>query len=379
MSPGRQRFSGRAAIVGVGCSEFSRASQTTVADLALVAARRALDDAGLDPADLDGVLTYHENDSVGALELARGLGAGALRWHNDILGGGSQCASILADAAMAIDNGLATRVLVVRALNGRSGTRMGQISTLPADDARQFTLPFGLVGPPHRFALTCRLFLERTGLDEDDLAAVAVHARAQAAANPQALRREPLTVAEHHASRTIASPLRLLDCCQETDGACALVIGPTGERPPSRPAAAIHAVVRGAGPGAGAIDLEQDLGAIFSRYVADELYAAAGMVPGDVDLAVLYDAYTFVVLAQLADFGFCEPPEAGDAVRAGAIALNPHGGLLSEAHVHGLNGVVEAVRQLRGEAGERQRGGVEVALCTGFGGAMGSAALLTAV
>jgi acetyl-CoA acetyltransferase len=378
MSAGRQRFSGRAAIVGVGSSAFSRDSGTTVTDLAATAVSEALADAGLAPADVDGILTYHENDSVGAWEIARALGVGALRWHNDITGGGSQCASILADAAMAIDNGLAARVVVVRALNGRSGTRMGQIATLPGDDARQFTLPFGLAGPPHRFALTCRIFLERAGLDEDDLAAVAIHARTRASLNPRALRREPITVADHHASRMIASPLRLLDCCQESDGACALVITATGDRATSRPAAAIHAVARVAGPGAGSLDTEEDLGAIFSAYIAQDLYANAGMTPGDVELAVLYDPYTFVVLAQLADLGFCAPGEAGDFVREARLPLNPHGGLLSEAHVHGLNGVVEAVRQLRGEAGPGQLGSPSVALCTGFGGTMGSAAVLTA-
>jgi acetyl-CoA acetyltransferase len=378
MSGARQQMSGRAAVVGIGSSPFSRASGTTVSELALMAATNALDDAGLKADEIDGVLTYHENDSVGALELARGLGIGAIRWHNDILGGGSQCASILGDAAMAIDNGLARRILVFRALNGRSGTRMGQASTLPHEDAAQFSLPFGLAGPPSRFALTCRVFLSRAGLDEDDLAAVAVHARACASTNDRAVRREPLTVADHHSSRMIASPLRLLDCCQETDGACALVVTDRRDAAVERPAAAIHTVVRVAGPGSGSIDSEQDLGAIFSAFLADALYESSDMSPHDIDLAILYDAYTFVVLAQLADLGFCEAGEAGDLVRSGAIALNPHGGLLSEGHIHGLNGVVEAVRQLRGEAGTRQRGAPEVALCTGFGGTVGSAAILRA-
>ena len=372
-------YRGHAAVVGTGCSTFSRAAGTTVAVLALQAASAALQDAQLEPGDIDGILTYQENDSVGALQLARELGVGAVRWHNDILGGGTQCASILGDAAMAIENGLAARVLVFRALNGRSGVRMGRISTLALEDAAQFTLPFGLAGPPQRFALTCRLFLKRAGLDEDDLAAVAVRARECAIVNGQAMVRTPMTVDDHHASRMIASPLRLLDCCQETDGACAIIVCAARDVPAQARAAAIHTVVRGAGPGSGSLDTEEDLGVIFSRFIADELYRSSGMAPANIDLAILYDPYTFVVLAQLADFGFCAEPDSGAFVRAGELALNTHGGLLSEGHIHGLNGVVEAVRQLRGTAGDRQHGAPEVALCTGFGGTVGSAAVLTAI
>jgi acetyl-CoA acetyltransferase len=376
-------FAGRAAVVGVGWTPFSKASGVTVGDLATTCVLDAVADAGLQLGDVDGLLSYAMNDSVPVLGLARSLGLDRLRWHQDMFGGGTQAASILGDAAMVIDAGLADVVVIYRALNGRSGKRMGQVAVGHAEDAH-FYGQYGLAGPVQLYALAAQRHLHETGQTDDDLGAVAVELRAHALRNPRALMRTPLTLEDHHASPMVATPLRRFDCCQETDGGCALVVTST-ERARSlpHPPVTIRSVVRGGGPGCSALDRAEHIAGVFSQYLADDLWRTAGMRPADVDLAQLYDAYTWVVLRQLEDLGFCPPGESGAFVRDGGLRLdgatptNTNGGLLSEAYVHGLNNVAEAVVQLRHEAGDRQVPEAQVALCTGFGGSFGTAAVLT--
>ncbi|WP_017538973.1 thiolase C-terminal domain-containing protein [Nocardiopsis halophila] len=376
----------RAAVVGVGATPLARASGRTPLALAAQAARAALDDAGMAADRVDAVLSYHLNDSAPATDLARELGLARLGWHNDMHGGGTQCASVLGDAAMLVATGQAETVLVHRSLNGRSGRRMTGLGLRQGEGVeRQFTLPYGLAGPAAQFALVARRYLHDAGLGERDLAAVVESSRAQAAGNPRALRREPLPWSAYLEEPVIAEPLRRADCCQEADGACALVVA-GARRPEAEGAPRIRAVVRGGRPSLSRLDRSPDPGAVFSDEVAPRLYAASGMRPCDVDAAYLYDAYSFLVPRQLADFGLVEPGEmarvlreggvtAAGAERAGGVPVNPHGGLLSEGYVHGLNNVAEAVRELRGDGAGRIPG-ASTALCTGFGGAYGSAALL---
>lgn len=374
----RQGFSGKAAIAGVGMTALSRESGRSELQLAAEAARGALADAGIERPD--AILSYHLNDSAPVLYLARELRLGEIGWHNEIYGGGTQSASILADAAMLIDSGLARNVLVYRALNGRSGRRMNTLGLkLGEGTEEQFTHPYGMAGPVHQFALAAQRYLHDAGLSWKHLFAVVEQSRKHAGRNPRALRREPVDVAGYLESPMVASPLRRLDCCQETDGACALVI--TGaDRAPDAPR--IHAVVRGGGPGASTMDKAEDVTRIFSSYVAGPLYEAAGMKPSDIDVALLYDAYSWLVPRQLEDFGLVARDALGEVLSAGETSyegrfpVNPHGGLLSEGYVHGLNNVAEAVRQLRGDS-TSPVAGAGVALCTGFGGSYGSAAILT--
>jgi acetyl-CoA acetyltransferase len=371
---GLQGFSGTAAIAGVGMTELSRESGRTELDLAVEAARTALDDAGVERPD--AIVSYHLGDSAPVLYVARRLGLARLGWHNEIYGGGTQSASILGDAAMLIDAGLAETVLVYRALNGRSGRRLNALGLRLGEGAEeQFTHPYGMAGPVHQFALAAQRYLHDTGLTERHLHAVVARSRDHAAGNPRALRRAPLSADDYLASPVVAAPLRRVDCCQETDGGCALVVIPA-RRAPAAPR--IHAVVRGGGPGASTMDKAADVTRIFSAYIAPALYEAAGMRPDDIDVALLYDAYSWLVPRQLEDFGLVARPELAGRLTAAAGSagsvldmVNPHGGLLSEGYVHGLNNVAEAVRRLRTGAGE-------VALCTGFGGSYGSAAILTA-
>ncbi|WP_433045992.1 thiolase C-terminal domain-containing protein [Dactylosporangium sp. CS-033363] len=375
-------FPRTAAVAGVGATELSRDSGVPVAALATRAVLAALADAGMTVADVDAVIDYQVGDSVSAVALAKTLGVGEFGWVEDVWGGGQHAASILGRAAMLVDSGAARTVVVYRALNGRSGRRMGQVAVgQPGEE--QFYGLYGLAGPPQLFALAARRFLHDRGTGADDLAAVAIQMRTHAMANPGALMREPLDRAGYDASPFVAEPLRRLDCCQETDGACALVVtGLDRARGGPHPAVTIRAVTRGGGPGSSTQDRATDLGALFSRYLAGRLWAAAGLGPGDIDLAQLYDAYTWVVLGQLEDFGFAERGGAGDLIRAGGathggrIPLNLNGGLLSEGYVHGFNNVVEAVRQLRHEAAGRQVRDAATALVTGFSGSFGSAAVL---
>lgn len=381
----RQTFSGVAAVGGVGMTELSKASGRSVGELAVEACREALDDAGLSVRDVGAVLDYHLGDSVHVNTLAENLGAKPGIWTNEMYGGGTQSASILGDAAMLIEARIADVVLVFRALNGRSGVRMGQhAGSMGAAGDRQFTDPYGLLGPVHTFALSARRWMADSGATADDLAAVVLQSRALAASNPRAIMGEGMELSSYLASPLVATPLRRVDCCLETDGAVALVVARAEIVDATRPGSPrIHAVVRGGEAGATSPERAASIGTIYSAQLAGRLYEAAGMTPSDVDLALIYDAYSPIVLQQLEDWGLTERGGAGEAVRAGEtlpggrIPVNPHGGLLSEGYVHGFNNIAEAVRQLRGDAASHQVAEPEVALCTGFGGSYGSALVLT--
>ena len=353
-----QPFAGKAAVAGIGMTALTRASGRTELELAVEACRAACDDAGIEVREVDAVLSYHLNDSAPVTQVARALGMDRLGWHNDLAGGGTQAASILGDAAMLVHAGLARNILIYRALNGRSGKRMNVVSTGPQE---RFT--YGMAGPIPMFAMAATRYLHETGLGERHLHAVVAQSRANAATNPRALRREPLPYEDYLARPYVCTPLRTVDCCQETDGACALLISGVLGGP------RVQAVVRAGGPGSSAMDRAPDVTAIFSAYVAPMLWQSSGMRPSDVDAAMLYDAYSWLVPRQLEDFGVVARSELGPYLIERRHAwVNPHGGLLSEGYVHGLNNVAQAVRELRD--------GREVALVTGFGGSYGSAALL---
>ncbi|WP_214413049.1 thiolase C-terminal domain-containing protein [Sphaerisporangium fuscum] len=361
-----QEFAGRAAVAGIGMTGLTRRSGRTELELAVEASRAALADAGIEPGEVDAVLSYHLNDSAPVVQVARALRIGTLGWHNDISGGGTQAASILGDAAMLISTGTAANVLVYRALNGRSGTRMNTVSTGPQE---RFTIPYGMAGPVPMFALAAQRYLHDTGLTEEHLHAVVAQSRENAAGNPRALRREPLPLAEYLAKPYVCTPLRTADCCQETDGACALVVRDARLAPE---APRVHAVVRGGGPGCSTMDRAPDVTTIFSAYVAPMLWKTSGLTPRHVEVPLLYDAYSWLVPRQLEDFGLAERADLGPYLLGrGHRKVNPHGGLLSEGYVHGLNNLAQAVRELRG-------GDHGTALVTGFGGSYGSAALLVA-
>jgi len=361
----------RAAIVGVGYTELSRDSGVSTLTLGCRAILAALDDAGLRPDQVDGIATHRVGDSVLPSVLAQALGIGDLRWYLDQFGGGSTSHAVVGQAALAVHAGLAEVVVCYRAINARSEFRMGGSGRPPVDAVEtQYQAPYGYFAPPQQFAMAAREHMLRWGTTHEHLGAVAVAQRAFAVHNERALQRKPITLDDYLASRFVVEPFRLLDCCLETDGAVALVVT-SAER--ARDLRRRPVLIRGAAWGSGRTlysNQEPDATLTSAARVAPRLWALAGVGPGEIDVAELYDCFTYTVLVQLEDYGFCRKGEAGELVASGATRLggrlpvNTHGGFLSEGYVHGLNHVCEAVSQLRGDAGARQVEGAELALST---------------
>lgn len=359
------------AIVGIGYTELSRSSGVSTLTLALRAIMAALEDAGLRPSDVDGLTTFRVGDSVLPMIVAQSLGIRDLRYFVDQFGGGSASHSIVGQAALAVHAGIADCVVCYRALNARSEFRMGGTGRPPVDAVEtQYQAPYGYLAPPQQFAMAARAHMDRYGTTAEQLGAVAVAQRAHAIPNERALMRHPMTMDDYLGSRPVVEPFRLFDCCLETDGAVALVVTST-ER--ARDLRQRPVLIRGAAWGSGQTlysNAQPDPTRTAAADMAPRLYEMAGVGPSDIDLAELYDCFTYSVLVQLEDYGFCQKGESGAFVESGAtrlggsIPVNTHGGFLSEGYVHGLNHVTEAVSQLRHDAGERQVAGAEVALST---------------
>lgn len=370
----------RTAVVGIGASDYSRNSGRSVMTLARDACARAIRDAGLQADQVDGVVTFAAGgDSVMAVSVASALGLPKLNWFADVSGGGNAAVSIIADAVHAIVSGTCQTVVAYRAMNGRSGTRMGQSGVhRGAGGEYQFTLPYGYVTPPQWFAMWCRRHMHTYGTTNRQLGSIAVTLRAHAAQNERAVMRRPITLEDYFNSRWINDPFRMLDCCQETDGACALVIT-TADRAQDcpHPPVYIRALAYGTGGNASWYHWP-DYSFVGAQYIAIDLWARSGLGPGDMDFAQIYDCFTYSLLAQIEDFGFCAKGEGGPFAENGRLGLggnlpvNTAGGLLSEAYIHGLNHSFEAVSQLRGDAGVRQVAGAEVGLVSGGTGIFGS-------
>ncbi len=356
----------RAAIVGIGATEFSKNSGRSELTLAVEASRAALADCGLRPEHVDGMVTFTMENNP-EIDLARTLGIPALRYFSRIhYGGGAACATIL-HAAMAVATGVAEVVLCYRAFNERSGVRFGSgVASRPAvpnteNSANAFYSPFGLLTPAQRVAMFAQRYMHEYGATSADFGRVAVACRRHAATNPRAwFYDKPITLDEHQSSRWIVEPLHLLDCCQESDGAQALIVT-TAARARDLPHA--PALVRAAAQGS--TTGQQSMTSYYREsitalpemgLVAEQLWAGSGIGPSDIQTAVIYDHFTPLVLPQLEEFGLAPRGEARHFISDGAIELggqlpiNTHGGQLGEAYIHGMNGIAEAVRQVRGTA-----------------------------
>jgi acetyl-CoA acetyltransferase len=356
----------RAAIVGVGATEFSKDSGRSELRLAAEAVRAALADAGLTPHDVDGLVTFSMDNNT-EIAVAREVGVPSLAFFSRIqYGGGAACATVQ-QAAMAVATGVADVVVCYRAFNERSGQRFGQVSSALAQvptssgvDAG-WSYPMGLGTPAGQVAMVARRYMHVYGATSEDFGRVAVADRKHAATNPNAFfYGKPITLEEHQASRWIVEPLHLLDCCQESDGGVAVVVTSV-ERARDLPNPPV--IVRAAAQGSGS-----DQYVMTSYYrdaltglpemglVGDQLWRQAGLAPEDIDVAVLYDHFTPFVLTQLEELGFCPRGEARHFIADGALEiegrlpLNPNGGQLGEAYIHGMNGIAEGVRQVRGAA-----------------------------
>ncbi|WP_306324319.1 MULTISPECIES: lipid-transfer protein [unclassified Streptomyces] len=372
---GADRLGGQAAIVGIGATEFSKDSGRSELKLAVEAVHTALDDAGLTPADVDGMVTF-TMDTNPEITVAQAAGIGELSFFSRVhYGGGAACGTVQ-QAALAVASGVADVVVCYRAFNERSGRRFGSgvQHREPSVEgvALGWNLPFGLLTPASWVAMTAQRYLHTYGLTPEAFGHVAVTDRKYAATNPAAYFYEkPITLEDHAASRWIVDPLRLLDCCQETDGGQAIVVTSVERaRELPNPPAVIRAAAQGAGRAQEQMTSfyrDELTGLPEMSVVARQLWRSAGLGPDDIDVGILYDHFTPFVLMQLEEFGFCKPGEAAGFVAEERLPLNTHGGQLGEAYLHGMNGIAEGVRQVRGTAVNQIPGAATALVTAGTG------------
>lgn len=383
-----------AQIVGIGQTEYrpwGRIEDRDEFQLACEAIGAAAEDCGLPLSQIDGFATFADPDIDSAV-LQHALGLDRLRFDASVWGGrgGASCGAVSL-AAMAVESGQANYVVVFRSLCQGQTRRYGKFYAQRMHAS--LTAPFGLLTAPQHLALIVQRYRHDFGFDTGHLASIAITCRDNALRNPRAVKHgEPLKMAEYLSARMVAEPFRVYDCCLETDGACALIVT-SSERARDLKAkpvgilAAVHGGERGWSTGGmGAHNMpESAYTSGNQRELAGELYSRAGVSPRDVDVIQIYDHFTGMVLLALEDFRFCGRGEAPAFVAegnlqwpSGRFPMNTAGGSLSEAYVHGLNHVLEGVRQLRGESTSQV---VDARLClvTGGSGVSPSSALLLAV
>jgi acetyl-CoA acetyltransferase len=375
-------FAGKAAIVGIGQTEFSRHAGRTELQLACEAVTAAVGDAGLTPGDVDGLVSYTV-DPVEETELVRSVGIAEVAYSSRIPYGGGGSMGVLLHAASAVASGAAEVVVAYRAIRARSGaTRFGGAKVAPSPTsghsgttAMQWCMPFGVLTPASWMALNSTRYMHEFGVRSEDIGRAVVQLRAYAETNPAAWGyQRPMTLEDHQASRWIVEPcIHLLDCCQETDGSVAVVIT-SRERADDLPQLPVAI-----GAAAGAALFEQEIATDHYRgdlsvmegsvALARRLFGSFGFDREEIDVAMIYDAFSPILLMQLEALGFCGPGEAKDFVAEGnlgpdgSLPCNTNGGLIGEGYIHGLNLVLEGTRQLRGTA-VNQIPGARTALVT---------------
>jgi acetyl-CoA acetyltransferase len=363
------------AVVGVGYSPITRGGEHDVRRLTLTACRAALDDAGLQPNDVDAIVEYQfggaSGDSPMAVGAQRLLGISNLNVFNDIMGSGPSGLASAMDAAMAVASGACETALVYRCIT-RSAGHTGALRTGPvsASGADQFSAPYGLGGGIiHTMGMRKQRRIFELGGSSEDYGRIAINARTWAADNERAVLRDPISMDDYLASRSIADPLLLLDCDYPVNGACAAILT-TAERAAdlAQQPVLVDSLAYGTGANPDWV-YGDDLLFGGTRECSRRLWSRSSVGPGDVDVAELYDGFTHITISWLEALGFCGIGEFGDWVDGGArigpggsLPLNTHGGQLTEGRMHGLGFLTEAVLQLRGQCDDRQVPGAQVAV-----------------
>jgi len=366
---------GGAAVVGVAESDLGQvAPHMTPIDLMAQATVRALDDCGLSLADVDGVFAATAQARFAPMMLTEYLGINPTYIDGTQIGGSSFMAH-LAHAAMALQAGLCKVALIAYGSTQRSVSRA--LASPP--DYNPYEHPYRPFLPASAYALSAARHMHQYGTTREQLAEVAVAARLWAQKNPLAWDRGPLTIQDVLAARMVSAPLGVRDCCLSLDGGGAMIVT-TAERARDLPRPPVYALGMGEAVGHGSISNMPDLTTTAAAVSGPRAFAMAGLGPKDVQALSLYDAFTICPILFLEDLGFCAKGEGGPFVAGGAIApggklaVNTNGGGLSYCHpgMYGLLGMIECVRQVRGEAGERQIAGCDVALAHGNGGVLSS-------
>ncbi|HEY1921093.1 MAG TPA: thiolase family protein [Streptosporangiaceae bacterium] len=364
----------------MGESAFARGTPYSELQLCLQGARNACADRGCAPESIDG-LVIPGGRKFRVEDIVTGLGVRDLRFSSRTELGGASSVAAIGHAVAAIVAGLATRVLIVGGWRGYSDRRLGAggddllgklAQAFPAPQFRQgLEHPYGLIVPLQYYALQANRWLQEFEIDLAALAAVSLACRSHAQLNDKAVMRgRPLTIEDYLASPIVSDPFRVLDCCLETDGAAAVIVEESGR---GTGEVRVLAATEGRPDSPDDITNRPDMLGLGIAKAAPRAFETAGVGPDDIDFCELYDCFTFVVLRQLEEAGFCARGESPKLVAergitlGGGLPVNTHGGLLSEAHVLGLNHVTEAVRQLRGTCGDRQVQGARIGLVTGYG------------
>ena len=365
----------KAAVSGIGETAYTRGTSKSGLALQFEASLKAIADAGLSPRDIDGIIPYFPGGAIAEDHVAN-LGLPDLKLSVFVPMGGATCVAALQTAAMAVATGVCRHVLISVGRTGYSGARASErLLQFPQFAlAGEFEAPIGIFAPAQLYAPGARRHMELYGTTPRHLAEIAVVTRQHAILNGNAVMTKPLTVEEHHASRMISDPFRLFDCSLESDGGAAIIVSAAeAARDLAKPRVSIMGVAEGHPDSPASIAQRPDLLEFGLVKAAPRAFGMAGVTPADIDVAEIYDCFTFTVINQLENLGFCKKGEGGPFVMDGRIALggalpiNTHGGLLSQGHVVGLNHIIELTRQLRGEGGRAQVKDAEIGLVTGYG------------
>ena len=364
----------KAAVTGIGETEYVRGSGKTPLAMQLEATLMACRDAGISPKDIDGIIPYASN--VVAEDFITNLGISDLRFSATTPMGGASAVAAIQCAVAVVAAGICKHVLLPLGRDGWSGARIGsRVQQMPQFKLiGEFEMPLGAIAPAQLYAPMARRHMELFGTTSRQLGSIAVSTRQHAILHGNATMTKPIDIEDHQSSRMISDPLRLLDCSLESDGGAAVIISSAERaRDMNKPPVYIMGVAEGHPDSPSAITQRPDLTKLGLAKAAPKAFGMAGVSPADIQVAEIYDCFTYIVMCQIEDLGFCKKGEGGAFVENGALGLggrlpvNTHGGLLSQAHMAGLNHVVELARQLRGEGGKTQVPGAKLGLVTGYG------------